>query len=105
MPVPLPDMPVPVRFNDTEAVFDLNGMRSLERLRIASETNFLVAKSNALALDAQSRAYNSLIDAGKLQRQVAEIRAELLAIERRDHFIDVWFHRGIIVLGAMAVAL
>lgn len=63
--------------------------------------NYTIAQDNAKALDAQSAAYNQLIEVGKLQRQFAQIRDEQLQRERRDHFIDNWFHRGLIALGIL----
>jgi len=104
-PLELPVRPQATLSATGMAEFSQEGMLQLQRYVAASEANFAIARANAQALEAQSRAYNALIQAGQLQRQVAEIRQELLEIERRDHFIDVWFHRGIIVLGAVAVAL
>ena len=98
-PIRLPDMPSPVSFTETEVVFSLDGMRQLETLRIAAETNYSIAEANAAALVAQSNAFNELRQAGIFQRQIAVIRAELLQEERRDHFIDNLWHRGLIALG------
>ena len=104
-PLSLPERPVATLSASGKAEFSKEGMNQLRRYTTASEANFEIAKANAAALEAQSRAYNALIDAGKMQRQVAEIRQELLEAERRDHFIDNWFHRGLIALGLIAVAL
>jgi len=104
-PLELPVRPQATLSVTGMAEFSQEGMLQLQRYAAASEANYAIARANAQALEAQSRAYNALIQAGKLQRQVAEIRAELLEIERRDHFIDVWFYRGIIILGAVAMAL
>jgi len=104
-PLELPVRPQATLSETGMAEFSQEGMLQLQRYAAASEANFAIARANAQALEAQSRAYNALIDAGELQRQVAEIRAELLELERRDHFIDVWFHRGVIVLGLVAVGL
>ncbi len=104
-PLELPLRPVATLSETGRAEFSRDGMLQLQRYVDASEANFAIARANAQALEAQSRAYNALIDAGKSQRQIAEIRQELLELERRDHFIDVWFHRGVIVLMGVAVAL
>lgn len=63
--------------------------------------NYVIAQENAAALDAMGQAYNQLIDVGKLQRSFTEIVQEQLEREKRDHFMDNWFYRGVIVLGVM----
>ena len=96
-PIVLPELPIPSSDGD-KVVFTKDQFQVLTRYITISGGNFTIATANADALKAMETAYKYLIDAGKLQRQIAEIRAELLEIERRDHFVDVWFHRGIIVL-------
>lgn len=63
--------------------------------------NYEIAQENAKALTALSASYNHLIEAGKLQNQFTLVREEQLQQERRDHFIDNWFHRGLIALGLL----
>lgn len=104
-PLTLPERPQAVATATGAAEFTVQGMQQLQRYVVASEANYLIAQANAEALEAQSKAFNALIDAGELQRRVAEIRAELLDIERRDHFIDNLWHRGLIALGILVVAL
>jgi len=104
-PLDQPDRPRAATSTDTTITFDEIGIRALEVHHKTATTNYDIAKGNASALEAQSRAYNSLIEAGKTQRQVAEIRQELLEIERRDHFVDNWFHRGLIALGILVAVL
>ena len=104
-PLSLPGLP-PATVNDAGmAEFTAEGITQLTAFIEASRANYDVAEANAAALEAQSRAFNALIDAGKLQRQVGQIRGELLEIERRDRRIDNWFYRGVIALGLIAVAL
>lgn len=103
-PLSLPERPPASIGQSGNAEFTQAGMLQLQRYAVTSETNFTIAQANAEALEAQSRAYNSLIDAGKMQHQVAQIREELLEIERRDHATDNWFYRGIIALGIIVIA-
>jgi hypothetical protein len=63
--------------------------------------NYTIAQENAAALDAMGQAYNQLIDVGKLQRSFTEIVQQQLEREKRDHFIDSWFYRGVITLGVL----
>ena len=50
-------------------------------------------------------AYDALIEAGKLQSQLAQIRQEMLERERHTHMMDNWFYRILIGLGLVAVAI
>lgn len=72
---------------------------------IVSGGNYDIAVENAEALEALSRSYNHLIEAGKLQNQFTQIREEQLARERRAHEFDNWFYRGVIALGLLGAAL
>ncbi len=103
-PVRLPELPSPASSTEDTVTFTAEGFEALLSYAVVSGGNYDIAKENAAALEAQSQAYNSLIEAGKLQRQFAQIREEQLARERRDHFVDNWFHRGLIAL-AILVAL
>jgi len=104
-PLTLPERPKATVTDVGGAMFTAQGMQQLKRFVVASEANYDIAQANAEALEAQSKAFNALIDAGTVQREVAQIRQELLETERRDHFIDNWFHRGVIILGLLVVAL
>jgi hypothetical protein len=77
----------------------------LERIIETGKANHDIAAANAEAAKAQSQAYNQLIEAGRMQREVAVIRQEMLDQERRDHQVDNLFHRVIIALGIVAAVL
>jgi hypothetical protein len=102
-PIILPDLPAVVSSTETTATFDLEGMKRLKQYRIASETNMTIASDNAGALEARNESVNYLIECGKSAKAFAAVRQEQLDIERRDHFIDNWFYRGLIALGIIAV--
>ena len=104
-PLGQPERPVAASSTGTTITFDEAGIRALEAQHEAAVANHAIATANAQALEAQSRAYNSLIEAGQYQQQIAEIRQELLDIERRNHFVDNWFYRGLIALGLIAAVL
>ena len=103
--VSLPELPQEVSSTDTTATFDLDGMLQLKRYRIASDTNTEVANLNAEALEARNESVNALIECVRGQNVWMEIREDELEREKRDHFIDNWFHRGVIVLIGIGVAL
>lgn len=81
--------------------FSLEAFRVLLDIVDIADGNYTIAQENAAAADTQGEAYNQLIEVGKLQRSFTQIREEQLARERRDHFIDNWFHRGLIALGIL----
>ena len=76
---------------------------AVAEFEIVSEGNREIAQANAEALRAMEGAYDALIEAGKLQQQYAELREEMLQEERRDHLMDVWFYRGLLTIGGIAV--
>jgi len=78
---------------------------TLVRYIVVSGGNYDIAADNAGALVVQSEAYNNLRDCSEFQRKFSEIREEQLEQERKDHFIDNLWHRGLIVLIGVAVAL
>lgn len=104
-PLRLPEMPSPVSGDDDTVSFDRDGFAALVAYTIAAGGNYEVAVANADALEAQSGAYNELIECSRLAHQFGQVREEQLAQERRDHFIDNWFHRGLIALGILVAVL
>lgn len=100
-PARLPEIPSPVRSDDDTVTFDREGFEALVRYTIVAGGNYEVSQANTEALEAQSEAYNELADCAEIVHQFGQVREEQLARERRDHFIDNWFHRGLIALGIL----
>ena len=96
--VPLLELPDPSIRADESIVFTKSQFAKIVEFKIVSVGNYEIGQANEEALVAQSKAYNSLIATGQVQSQFAQIREQQLEQEERDHFIDNWFHRGIIVL-------
>ncbi len=69
-----------------------------------ADGNYDLAKLNAEISQDSDKAYDAILSAAKRQQEIAMIREEMLEQERRDHFLDNWFHRGLIAIG-IAVAL
>lgn len=65
--------------------------------------NTEIAQHNAAALAKTEMAYDKLINAGKLQQEVAVIRQEMYEQEKQDRTYDKWFYRTVIVVGGLAV--
>ena len=79
--------------------------QSLAEVLTVCRANTELATELADAVVDRTVASNSLIDACKHQRDYARIREEQLAIQRRQHRLDNWFHRAIIVLLGAGLAL
>jgi len=89
-PLRLPEFPSPASSGEESVTF------TLEQFAVIVDY---------MTISGVGQAYNQLIEVGKLQRSFTQIREEQLAREKRDHFIDNWFYRGVIALGLIAVAL
>lgn len=87
------------------ACVDRAGLVALMQYREAAEGNTAIAAANAGALEAQSRAYNDCLDAGRFMRQVAAIREEQLELARRDALVDRLYYRALLVLVAALAVL
>lgn len=100
-PLSRPELPSPVSSTEDTVTFSKDALVVLLDIVDISDGNYTIAQENAAALDAMGMAYNQLIEVGKLQRSFTQIRQEQLERERRDHFIDNWFYRGVIALGIL----
>lgn len=100
-PIRLPELPSPASSTDETVTFTREDFQRLLEYSVVAGGNYEVATENADSLESLSRAYNHLIEAGKLQQQFTQVREEQLQQERRDHFVDNWFHRGLIALGIL----
>jgi len=105
MPVSVPEMPIETSQTEHSATFDRDGVIQLTMVRVAAETNKRVAEENAMAIEARNEEVNQLIECARYSRIWMEVREDMLEQERQDHFLDNLWHRGVIVLGAIAVAL
>ncbi len=67
--------------------------------------NTELAQLNAdIARDGEE-AYDYILSAAKKQQEISQIREEMLQMERRDHFIDNLWHRGLILALAIGFSL
>lgn len=105
MPVRLPQRPSESSFTESTVTYNSDGFDRLIAYMDVSDANYDVGVALAKALEAQARAYNHLIDAGRFQHEIAVIRQEQLEQERKDHFIDNLWHRGFIVLIGIGTVL
>jgi len=79
--------------------------QALDVFEDVAHGNMELANLNASIARDSEQAYDHILSAGKQQQQIALIREEMLEAERRDHFIDNLWHRGLIILIGVGLAL
>ncbi len=84
-PLELVDWPAPIEITESTVTFDIAGAATLELYRLAGEGNTVIAGANADQVDDLRDAARHLIAAGMAQRQVADLRLQILEEERRRH--------------------
>ena len=104
-PLRLPEIPSPASNTEDTVTFTREDFALLLEYTVVAGGNYDIAVENAEALEALSRSYNHLIEAGKLQNQFTQIREEQLARERSQRTQDQWFYRGVIALILAGAAL
>ena len=105
-PLTLPEFPSPAFTTEDTVTFTKADFGVVVDYMDVSIGNFTIAQENYEDSVAMGLAYNQLIDVGKLQRSFTQIIQQQLEREKRDHFYDNWFHRGVIaVLGILVVTL
>ena len=97
-PIPLPAKPLAVSSTENTITFDEQGIRELESYVQTATANNAISLANAKALEAQSLAFNSLLIAAEYQRQMGQIKSELLEQSRSNHKMDLWWYRGLLAL-------
>jgi len=97
-PVVLPDLcEIPFTTADCYQRFDV-----FEDVAIG---NTDLAQINADIARLSDQAYDKILSGAKKQQDIALIREDMLQAERRDHFIDNLWHRGLIILLAAGLVL
>lgn len=113
----LPDFEVAERSNEkiTDPVdypvlceipdWDVQCWQAFDVYEDIAEGNKEIAQLNADIARDSDEAYDHILNAAKAQQEIAKIREEMLEAERRDHFIDNLWHRGLIIALAIGLAL
>lgn len=102
-PVATPALRSPVSVDGEMVTFDIPGALAIDNLLTAAETNEAIARAHAAQIVQLRLAIDGLVEAGRAQRMVAEMRAEMLEDTRRQHTFEKAFYW--VVIGALAVAL
>ncbi len=80
----------------------------LQRLDVFEDEaidNKKLAQTNADIARASDASYDHILSGATKQQSIALIREETLEIERKDHFIDNLWHRGLILVMAIGMVL
>ena len=108
-PMPLPQLCRLKTLTDpkTGEKFDMwpaDCTKTLLGYEAVAETNTTIAAENAVALTTTEAAYDSLISAAEMQEVITRFYADELKYEKREHTIDNWINKLLLVLG-LGVAL
>ncbi len=100
------DWPAPIDITEETVTFDVEGARMLEVYRVAGGGNTEIAEEHAGKIDDLQTAVKALVDAGKGQRLIADMRLEILEEERRHHFWErLAYYAGMVFVIIGAVVL
>lgn len=78
---------------------------ALDKFDIIAERNHDVAQANANAVRNERGAGDAFIQAGKNQQQITQFYLDELKAEEQAHTIDNLFHKSIIALALIGLAL
>ncbi len=87
-PIDCGRFPLPTQSTETTITYDKEGANKLEAYRECSEANQDIADENADAVDSLKVARKGLTEAGQSQRNIADMRLQMLEDERRHHLIQ-----------------
>ena len=87
-PVALVDWPAPSEVTDELVSFDLDGATQLLKFQTIAEGNTGIANAHAAQIVELQKALAGMLEAGKAQRRVSDLRLEILQEERRQHAIE-----------------
>ncbi len=80
--------------------FDLDGANAISAYIVTSEANTGIAYEHSEQIDDLRVATKALVDAGKAQRRVADLRKEILEEERRHWFWEkTGYWAGFLIIG------
>jgi len=82
-PIELGKFPQPSQSDSKRAVYGIEGVNALEVYRLKAEGNTVVAAAHAEQIEALRKGIEGLVEAGKAQRRIADMRQEILEEERR----------------------
>ena len=97
-PIDCGSFPYPTGVQDESIIYDNAGVNDLERYRECSEANEAIAQEHALQIGYLKQSRYHLVEAGKAQKSIADMRQTMLEDERKHRFwssIGYW----IVIIG------
>jgi len=102
-PLDCGSFPVATSSTQTDATYDIAGLNDLNDYRKCSEANEGIAGEHAKQVDQLKIVRKNLTEAGRAQRNIADMKQEMLDDERKRNFFE---KIGLyVVIGAMGFAL
>jgi len=80
--------PLPTESYPTHVVYDKASLNYLNVYRVCSEANESIAEAHVSQIDQLKIARKGLTEAGRAQRNIADMKQEMLDDERRHHFFQ-----------------
>jgi len=93
-PIELGKFPLPAQSDSEGIAYDIQGVNDLEAYRLTAEANTAIAAAHAEQIEALRKGIEGLVEAGKAQRRIADMRQEILEEERRHWMFEkvgYWF--------------
>jgi len=86
-PVDCGSFPMPTQFDGDNITYDNAGVNDLEAYRVCSEANKAIAAEHAAQIGELKTARAALVSAGAAQRNIADMRQEMLEDERKHNAV------------------
>lgn len=87
-PIQLVEWPEPAEVTEARVSFDLEGATALLKFQTIAEGNTEIAKAHAAQIVELQKALAGMLEAGRAQRRVSDLRLEILQEERQQHLIE-----------------
>jgi len=87
-PLDCGSFPVAGAATDTGATYDISGLNDLNDYRKCSEANEGIAGEHAKQVDQLKIVRKNLTEAGRAQRNIADMKQEMLDDERKRNFLE-----------------
>lgn len=87
-PLDCGSFPLPSESYNTHVVYDKAGLNDLNAYRVCSEANEGIATEHVLQIGQLKIARKGLVEAGQSQRNIADMREQMLKDERRHNFFQ-----------------
>lgn len=85
-PIVLPDFPDPISSTKTTATYSRDSIEDMVLYVTAADANTKAATANAEQIEDLREGAESLVEAGKSQRQIADMKQTMLDNERKHNF-------------------